>query len=55
MRDIAPEKITLDKLFKIVRNTKDKSVLTKSETKVYRVVYNKRVIVNNYYTLPYGF
>ena len=40
---------------KIVRNIKDKSVLTKSETKDYRVVYNKRVIVHNYYTLPYGF
>ena len=40
---------------KIVRNIKDKSVLTKSETKDYRVVYNKGVIVHNYYTLPYGF
>ena len=38
-----------------MRNTKDKRVLTKRETKDYEVVYNKRVIVNNYYTLPYGF
>ena len=36
-------------------NTKDKSVLTKSKREGYRVDYNKRVIVNNYYTLPYGF
>ena len=41
--------------FKIVLGRNEKSVLTKSETKDYRVVYNKRVIVDNFDTLPYGF
>ena len=54
-RGIGPARITVDIPFKIVRNTKDNSVSTKSETKDYRVVYNKRVIVNNYYNLLYGF
>ena len=55
VRGVGPEIITVDIPFKIVRNRKDKNVITKSETKDYRVVYNKRVIVNNYDTLPYGF
>ena len=40
---------------KIVRNRISKDILTKSEKKKYRIVYNKRIIVNNYDTLPYGF
>ena len=55
VRGVGPEIITVDIPFKIVRNRKDKNLITKSETKDYRVVYNKRVIVNNYDTLPYGF
>ena len=55
VRGVGPEIITVDIPFKIVHNRKDKNVITKSETKDYRVVYNKRVIVNNYDTLPYGF
>ncbi|CAB4018178.1 DNA polymerase [Paramuricea clavata] len=41
--------------YKINRDTKEKSVKTRSENKDYRIVYNKRVIVNNFDTLPYGF
>ena len=55
VRGVGPEIITVDIPFKIVHNRKDKNVITKSETKDYRVVYNKRVIINNYDTLPYGF
>ena len=40
---------------KIVRDTRDKVVKTKSETKDYRIVYTKRRIVNSFDTLPYGF
>ena len=55
VRGVGPEIITVDIPFKIARNRKDKNVLTKSETKDYRVVDNKRIIVNNSDTLPYGF
>ena len=55
VKGIGPEKVSVDIPFKIVRDTKDKSVLTRSETKDYRVVYNKRVIVGNFDTVPYGF
>ena len=48
-------KVSVDIPFKIVRDRNNKSVLTKSETKDYRVVYNKRVIVDNFDTVPYGF
>ena len=50
-----PETVSIDIPFKIVRDTKVKNVLTRSETKDYRVVYNKRVIVDNFDTVPYGF
>ena len=49
------DKITVDIPYKIVRDTRDKVVKTKSETKDYRIVYTKRRIVNSFYTLPYGF
>ena len=42
--------------FKIVGNTNDKNVVTRREDKDYRIVYTKRVIVNNFDTLlPDGF
>jgi hypothetical protein len=45
-------KISVDIPFKIVRDRNIKSVLTRSESKDYRVVYSKRVIVNHFDTLP---
>ena len=47
--------ITVNIPFKIARNKNDKNVATRREDKDYRIVYNKRVIVNNFDTLPYGF
>ena len=51
VKGVGPETITVDIPFKIVRNRNEKSVLTKSKTKDYRIVYTKRVIVNNF--VPY--
>jgi hypothetical protein len=55
VRGEGPEKVTVNIPYKINRDTKEKSVKTRSENKDYRIVYNKRVIVNNFDTLPYGF
>ena len=39
----------------IVRNKKDWSLHTKNQNKIYRVVYDKRVILPNLTTIPYGY
>ena len=49
------EKVTVDMPFKITRDKKEKNIVTKRMKKDYRVVYNKRVITENYGTLPYGY
>ena len=46
--------MTVNIPFKIARNKNDKNVATRCENKDYRIVYNKRVIVNNFDTLPFG-
>ena len=48
-------KVTVDIPFKITRDKKEKNIVTKRMKKDYRVVYNKRVITENYETLPYGY
>ena len=40
---------------KIVRDTKTKQILSKPQVKRYRVVYNKRIRLANYDTIPYGY
>ena len=49
------EKVTVDTPFKITRDKKERNIVTKKMKKDYRVVYNKRVITENYGTLPYGY
>ena len=48
--------ISVDIPYKINRNTSTKQIITKRQNKKYRIVYNKRVICDNYFnTIPYGF
>ena len=49
------EKVTVENPHKITRDKKEKNIVTKKMKKDYRIVYNKRVITENYGTLPYGY
>lgn len=47
--------VTVDIPYKITRNTKTKSIEGKRMKKDYRIVYDKRIIIEDYKTSPYGF
>ncbi|CAB4029932.1 Hypothetical predicted protein, partial [Paramuricea clavata] len=46
--------VTVDIPLKITRNTRTKNIETKRMRKDYRIVYDKRFIVDDYKTLSYG-
>ena len=49
------DKVTICIPHKITRDKKEKNIVTKSMKKDYRIVYNKRVVKENYETVPYGY
>ena len=49
------EKVTVENPYKITRDKKERNIVTKKMKKDYRIVYNKRVVKENYGTLPYGY
>ena len=49
------EKLTITIPYKITRDKKEKNIVTKRTKKDYRVVYNKRIVKENYETVPYGY
>ena len=49
------KKVTINIPYKITRDKKEKNIVTKRTKKDYRVVYNKRVVKDNYETVPYGY
>ena len=49
------DKVTINIPYKITRDKKEKNIVTKRTKKDYRVVYNKRVVKDNYETVPYGY
>lgn len=55
VRNASQDVVTVTNPCKIVRNLKTRSILSRSESKDYRIVYTKRVIVSDYNTLPYGY
>ena len=48
-------KVTVEMPFKITRDKKQKKIFTKKMKKDYQIVYNKRVIKEDYRTVPYGY
>jgi hypothetical protein len=40
---------------KIVRNQNTGNIITTTETKVYKIVFDKRVLSENYNSFPYGY
>ena len=49
------DKVTINIPYKITRDKKEKNIVTKRTKKDYRIVYNKRVVKENYETVPYGY
>ena len=49
------DKVTINIPYKITRDRKERNIVTKRTKKDYRIVYNKRVVKENYETVPYGY
>ena len=49
------DKVTINIPYKITRDKKEQNIVTKRTKKDYRIVYNKRIVKDNYETVPYGY
>ena len=49
------DRVTINIPYKITRDRKERNIVTKRTKKDYRIVYNKRVVKENYETVPYGY
>ena len=55
VHNVGPKRVRVTDPYKICRNKKMMNIETKKENKFYQVVYNKRVQVDGFDTLPYGY
>ena len=55
VHNIGPCKVQVVDPYKISRNKKTMNIETKEEKKLYQVVYTKRIRVEDFDTVPYGY
>ncbi|XP_071964130.1 uncharacterized protein [Antedon mediterranea] len=55
VRGIGPNTIKTVEKNRITRKPKTRKIVNETSTKDYRIVYDKRIIIENYRTVPYGY
>ena len=47
--------VTVENTNKITRDAKRRKIINKREKKIYKMIYDKRIVKKDFTTLPYGF
>ena len=55
VQNVELNKVQVSDTFKISRDRKTMNIVTKEERKFEQIVYTKRVLLENYDTVPYGY